>query len=67
MLLEAQTLIGFLSFYAKVVRLDWLFMHPLYDFVAKISSGRLGFCQKIFLQIVTIYPGGKTIQNSTRI
>ncbi len=46
-LLEAKTLVGFLSFCAKVVCLGWVFIQLLGDFVAKFFPSRPGFCRRI--------------------
>ncbi len=49
--LEMQTWTGFLSFSAKVVYLDRVFIWLHSDFVAKFSSGCPGFCQRISWQV----------------
>lgn len=35
---EAQSLTGYLSFYAAVVRLGWVFMRPLWSYVAQFPA-----------------------------
>ncbi len=51
MLLEAKTLTGFLFLFAKVVRLGWVFLRSLWDFVPKFSLGHPGFCWRILRQV----------------
>lgn len=43
---EVQSLTGFLSFCAQVVRLGWVFMQKLWDFVASFSIGCSRFAKR---------------------
>lgn len=43
---EAQSLTGFLSFCAQVVRLGWVFMRKLWDFVASYPNGSSRFSKR---------------------
>ena len=43
---EAQSLTGFLSFCAQVVRLGWVFMRKLWDFVASYPKTSSRFCKR---------------------
>ena len=43
---EAQSLTGFLSFYAQAVRLGWVFMRRLWDFIAEYPSSSTQFTRR---------------------
>lgn len=43
---EAQSLTGFLSFCAQVVRLGWVFMRKLWDFIASYPAGSSRFAKR---------------------
>ena len=51
-LYKTQSLTDFLSFYARVVWLEWVFMHKLWDFVAFYFMGSSQFAnRKILLKV----------------